>query len=131
LSVNHLATALHSTCPQGYILYSLRKKLKAELVGRSQEEIKELRLAGQEVTDTYQVMQQFVLLHCWQRRLSSVVLHQQLASGVKQTCNKRAAAETNYHLANPAFCTYGMVALGLLSRGEVPGFVDQEPTASG
>jgi ribonuclease Z len=40
---------------QGYILYSLRKKLKAELVGRSQEEIKELRLAGQEVTDTYQV----------------------------------------------------------------------------
>jgi predicted MarR family transcription regulator len=43
-------------CPgQGYILYSLRKKLKAELVGRSQEEIKELRLAGQEVTDTYQV----------------------------------------------------------------------------
>jgi hypothetical protein len=44
-------------CPcQGYILYSLRKKLKAELVGRSQEEIKELRLAGQEVTDTYQVI---------------------------------------------------------------------------
>lgn len=41
--------------PQGYILYSLRKKLKAELVGRSQEEIKELRQAGQEVTDTYQV----------------------------------------------------------------------------
>lgn len=40
---------------QGYVLYSLRKKLKAELVGRSQEEIKELRLAGQEVTDTYQV----------------------------------------------------------------------------
>lgn len=40
---------------QGYILYSLRKKLKAELVGKSQEEIKELRLAGQEVTDTYQV----------------------------------------------------------------------------
>lgn len=36
-------------------MYSLRKKLKAELVGRSQEEIKELRLAGQEVTDTYQV----------------------------------------------------------------------------
>jgi len=38
---------------QGYILYSFRKKLKAELVGKSQEEIKELRLAGQEVTDTY------------------------------------------------------------------------------
>lgn len=40
---------------QGYVLYSFRKKLKAELVGKSQEEIKELRLAGQEVTDTYQV----------------------------------------------------------------------------
>ncbi len=40
---------------QGYILYSYRKKLKAELVGRSQDEIRQLRQAGQEVTDTYQV----------------------------------------------------------------------------
>ncbi|KAF6239890.1 nuclear RNase Z [Scenedesmus sp. NREL 46B-D3] len=31
------------------------QEAKAELVGRSQEEIKELRLAGQEVTDTYQI----------------------------------------------------------------------------
>lgn len=42
-------------CLQGYILYSMRKKLKPELVGRSQEEVKQLRLSGQEVTDTYQV----------------------------------------------------------------------------
>lgn len=33
----------------------MRKKLKPELVGRSQEEVKQLRLSGQEVTDTYQV----------------------------------------------------------------------------
>ncbi|WIA08912.1 hypothetical protein OEZ85_008330 [Tetradesmus obliquus] len=46
---------VHPVPSQGYILYSLRKKLKAELVGRSQEEIKELRQAGQEVTDTYQI----------------------------------------------------------------------------
>eukprot|EP00878_Enallax_costatus_P031452 GHUV01034397.1.p1 GENE.GHUV01034397.1~~GHUV01034397.1.p1 ORF type:complete len:214 (+),score=45.09 GHUV01034397.1:331-972(+) len=46
---------VHPIPSQGYILYSLRKKLKAELVGRSQDEIKELRLAGQEVTDTYQI----------------------------------------------------------------------------
>ena len=39
---------------QGYLVYSYRKKLKAELVGRSQEEIKALRAAGEEVTDTYQ-----------------------------------------------------------------------------
>jgi hypothetical protein len=40
---------------QGYILYSYRKKLKAELVGKSPNEIKELRLGGMEVTETYQV----------------------------------------------------------------------------
>jgi len=33
----------------------MRKKLKPELVGRTQEEVKQLRLSGQEVTDTYQV----------------------------------------------------------------------------
>eukprot|EP00775_Hariotina_reticulata_P010313 gene10313-10472_t len=46
---------VHPVPSQGYILYSFRKKLKAELVGKSQEEIKELRLAGEEVTDTYQI----------------------------------------------------------------------------
>lgn len=40
---------------QGYLLYTYRKKLKAALVGRSQDEIKALRAAGEEVTDTYQV----------------------------------------------------------------------------
>lgn len=49
-------TPVHKhTYNQGYILYSMRKKLKPELVGRSQEEVKQLRLSGQEVTDTYQV----------------------------------------------------------------------------
>lgn len=41
--------------PQGYVLYSERKKLKAELQGRTQAEIRDLRLAGQEVTDTFTV----------------------------------------------------------------------------
>ncbi len=45
---------VHTIPSQGYVLYALRKKLKPELVGRSQEEIRELRLSGQEVTDTYQ-----------------------------------------------------------------------------
>lgn len=43
-------------CQQGYVLYSYRKKLKAELVGKSPAEIKELRESGIEVTDTYQVL---------------------------------------------------------------------------
>ncbi|KAI8469375.1 MAG: beta-lactamase-like protein [Monoraphidium minutum] len=45
----------HTIPSQGYLLYSYRKKLKAELVGRGQEEIRALRAAGEEVTDTYQI----------------------------------------------------------------------------
>eukprot|EP00882_Tetradesmus_deserticola_P015032 GHRQ01016003.1.p1 GENE.GHRQ01016003.1~~GHRQ01016003.1.p1 ORF type:complete len:317 (+),score=117.62 GHRQ01016003.1:365-1315(+) len=58
LETGHIVRSFPTVHPipsQGYILYSMRKKLKAELVGRSQEEIKELRAAGQEVTDTYQI----------------------------------------------------------------------------
>ncbi|GLC42572.1 hypothetical protein PLESTB_001115300 [Pleodorina starrii] len=42
----------HPIMSQGYVLYSQRRKLKAELVGKSQEEIRQLRLAGEDVTDT-------------------------------------------------------------------------------
>ncbi|GBF92046.1 ribonuclease, chloroplastic [Raphidocelis subcapitata] len=45
----------HTLPSQGYILYTYRKKLKAELVGREAAEIKALREAGEEVTDTYQI----------------------------------------------------------------------------
>ncbi len=41
--------------PQGYVLYSQRRKLKAELQGKSQEEIRQLRLKGEDVTDTITV----------------------------------------------------------------------------
>lgn len=60
--------------PQGYLLYSFRRKLKAELVGRSQAEIRALRTAGEEVTDTYQVGGRglrvlcTVLRHNWHKR---------------------------------------------------------------
>ncbi|KIZ00521.1 Nuclear ribonuclease Z [Monoraphidium neglectum] len=56
--ITPLQTGEEITLPSGhigYLLYSYRKKLKAELVGRSQEEIRALRAAGQEVTDTYQI----------------------------------------------------------------------------
>lgn len=45
----------HSVPSQGYLLYSQRKKLKAELLGKSQEEIRDLRKTGAEVTDTVRV----------------------------------------------------------------------------
>ncbi|GLI59456.1 hypothetical protein VaNZ11_001335 [Volvox africanus] len=45
----------HTIASQGYLLYSQRRKLKAELLGKSQEEIRELRLAGEDVTDTISV----------------------------------------------------------------------------
>ncbi|GIL63658.1 hypothetical protein Vafri_17683 [Volvox africanus] len=45
----------HTNTSQGYLLYSQRRKLKAELLGKSQEEIRELRLAGEDVTDTISV----------------------------------------------------------------------------
>ncbi|EFJ48707.1 hypothetical protein VOLCADRAFT_80918 [Volvox carteri f. nagariensis] len=45
----------HTITSQGYVLYSQRRKLKAELQGKSQEEIRQLRLAGQDVTDTVAV----------------------------------------------------------------------------
>ncbi|KXZ48605.1 hypothetical protein GPECTOR_26g508 [Gonium pectorale] len=45
----------HSIPSQGYVLYSQRRKLRADLVGKSQEEIRQLRLAGEEVTDTVEV----------------------------------------------------------------------------
>lgn len=40
---------------QGYVLYSQRKKLRTELQGRPQEEIRQLRLSGEEVTETFEV----------------------------------------------------------------------------
>ena len=40
---------------QGYLIYSQRKKLRADLQGKSQEEIRDMRLAGEEVTDTFEV----------------------------------------------------------------------------
>ncbi|KAG2433049.1 hypothetical protein HXX76_008776 [Chlamydomonas incerta] len=45
----------HAIPSQGYVLYSQRKKLKAELQGKSQSEIKELRLSGVDVSETHQV----------------------------------------------------------------------------
>eukprot|EP00884_Botryococcus_braunii_P013498 jgi/Botrbrau1/22149/Bobra.0206s0073.2 len=45
----------HPVDSQGYVLYSVRRKLKAELGGLSQQEIKQLRLSGQEVTDEVRV----------------------------------------------------------------------------
>jgi len=45
----------HTVASQGYLLYSQRKKLRADLAGRSQEEIRDLRLAGEEVTETMEV----------------------------------------------------------------------------
>lgn len=46
---------VHTLPSQGYIVYSYRKKLKPELVGQAPNEIKKLREAGEEVTDTYQI----------------------------------------------------------------------------
>ncbi|KAG2488018.1 hypothetical protein HYH03_013453 [Edaphochlamys debaryana] len=40
---------------QGYVLYSQRRKLRSDLQGRSQEEVRQLRLAGEEVTDLIEV----------------------------------------------------------------------------
>eukprot|EP00798_Chlamydomonas_sp_ICE-L_P005091 gene5091-34890_t len=45
----------HTIASQGYLLYSMRKKLKAELVGQSQDQIRELRSTGAEVTDCVRV----------------------------------------------------------------------------
>lgn len=45
----------HPITSQGYVIYSQRKKLKAELAGKTQDEIKALRMAGQDVTDTVNV----------------------------------------------------------------------------
>ncbi|KAG2448672.1 hypothetical protein HYH02_006029 [Chlamydomonas schloesseri] len=45
----------HAIPSQGYVIYSQRKKLKTELQGKSQAEIKELRLSGVDVTETHQV----------------------------------------------------------------------------
>jgi hypothetical protein len=45
----------HTLPSQGYVLYSQRKKLKAELQGRSQDEIRQMRLSGAEVTETIEV----------------------------------------------------------------------------
>jgi len=39
---------------QGYVIYSLRRKLKAELAGRPAEEVKALRESGVEVTEAVQ-----------------------------------------------------------------------------
>jgi hypothetical protein len=61
--------------PQGYILYSMRKKLKPELVGRSQEEVKQLRLSGQEVTDTYQVRRLQLSPNCLMVSCPTIVWH--------------------------------------------------------
>lgn len=50
-------TSAHNrcACSQGYVIYSERKKLKAELQGKTQAEIRDLRLSGMEVTDTFEV----------------------------------------------------------------------------
>ncbi|KAF5830223.1 nuclear RNase Z [Dunaliella salina] len=53
-TVKPLATT-HGIESQGYVLYSLRKKLKAELQGRGQEDIKQLRLGGMDVQETIKV----------------------------------------------------------------------------
>mmetsp|Transcript_4347 Transcript_4347/g.11794 ORF Transcript_4347/g.11794 Transcript_4347/m.11794 type:complete len:321 (-) Transcript_4347:206-1168(-) len=45
----------HGIESQGYVLYSLRKKLRADLQGRSQEDIKQLRLGGMDVQETIKV----------------------------------------------------------------------------
>uniref|UniRef100_A0A6U2FDP2 Uncharacterized protein n=1 Tax=Chlamydomonas euryale TaxID=1486919 RepID=A0A6U2FDP2_9CHLO len=45
----------HTVPSQGYVLYSQRKRLRAELQGRSQEEIRDARLAGQDVTEQFEV----------------------------------------------------------------------------
>ncbi|GAX80635.1 hypothetical protein CEUSTIGMA_g8070.t1 [Chlamydomonas eustigma] len=45
----------HSIASQGYLLYSQRKKLRADLQGSSQEEIKAMRMAGLEVTEVFEV----------------------------------------------------------------------------
>lgn len=47
-------TTVHTVASQGYLLYSQRKKLRAALQGCSQEEIRDLRLSGQEVTETFE-----------------------------------------------------------------------------
>ena len=45
----------HTVESQGYVVYSQRKKLKRELQGKTQDEIRELRLAGEDVTEVLQV----------------------------------------------------------------------------
>lgn len=41
----------HPVPSQGYLLYALRKRLRQELAGKTQDEIRELRQAGVEVTE--------------------------------------------------------------------------------
>ncbi|XP_057806401.1 tRNase Z TRZ1 [Salvia miltiorrhiza] len=43
----------HAIPSQGYIVYSVRQKLKQEYLGRPGAELKGLRLSGIEITDTY------------------------------------------------------------------------------
>ncbi len=58
LSREHVVTAFatkHTVPSLGYVVWDRRKKLKPEYQGRSGEEIRELRLAGQEVTQEVRV----------------------------------------------------------------------------
>ncbi|KAK9824615.1 hypothetical protein WJX72_011739 [[Myrmecia] bisecta] len=45
----------HPVASQGYVVYSRRQKLKAHLVGKPSNEIRDLKLSGQEVSDTVDV----------------------------------------------------------------------------
>ncbi|KAG1658432.1 hypothetical protein FOA52_009853 [Chlamydomonas sp. UWO 241] len=45
----------HTVTSQGYVIYSQRKRLCADLQGSSQEEIRDARLAGREVTEVFEV----------------------------------------------------------------------------
>lgn len=45
----------HPVPSQGYVLYSTREKLKAEYIGKSGAEIKELKASGVNITDTVEV----------------------------------------------------------------------------
>ncbi|MEW5308789.1 MAG: hypothetical protein WDW38_000720 [Sanguina aurantia] len=45
----------HSIPSQGYVVYSQRKKLKAALQGMKPDEIRDLRLSGVDVTDTFEI----------------------------------------------------------------------------
>lgn len=48
---------------QGYIVYSVKQKLKQEYVGLPGDEIKELKLSGVEVCHDIIVEQKFIRLH--------------------------------------------------------------------